>query len=145
MNRPQPVPIRRTWLVIFGALSASILVYCLMCFLIEHNNTTRHINPANVAQIRPFFIVFALAALIASVAWLRFRVDGKIGEDGRDLSLSAEQFQTDSIVALALSEACTIFGLTLFFIGIPLHEFAFFALGTLFVNFAFILPRGLMF
>ena len=83
--------------------------------------------------------------LVISVAWLRFRVDGRIGGEGRDLVMSPEQFQTDSIMALALSEACAILGLLLFFLGAPLKELAFFAAGTLLVDFAFILPRGLQF
>jgi len=87
----------------------------------------------------------AVAMLVASVAWLRFRVDGKMGGEGRELMLSPDQFQTDSIVSLALSEACAIYGLLLFFLGAPLREFALFGLGTPMVNFFFILPRGLAF
>ncbi len=142
---PTP-PARRTWLIIFAALSATVFVYGLLAYLIEHNpQSHRTVNPASVATMRPLLILLALGMLGASVAWLRFRVDGKIGEDGRELLLTPGQFQTDSIVSLALSEACTIYGLLLFFLGAPLREYALFGLGTLLVNFAFILPRGLAF
>ncbi|RYX86269.1 hypothetical protein EON83_03330 [bacterium] len=147
MNR-SPAPAqsnRQVWLIIFGALVCSVLIYGLLCFFLEHSKSPRTTNPASLAQLRPFIIGLAVIMLIASVAWLRFKVDGKIGGEGRPVTITPPEFQSDSIVALALSEACAIFGLMLFFLGAPLQEFAFFAAGTLLVDFAFILPRGLQF
>lgn len=134
-----------TWFILFAALTFSVVIYGLLCFIMEQDPKPRTINPATVAQMRPFFIAAAVGVLLVSVAWMRFRVDSKIGGEGRAVMLTPKQFQADSIVALALSEACSVFGLTLFFLGAPLKEFALFALGTLVVNFAFILPRGLQF
>ena len=145
MNTPRPASLRQTWLIIFGALVFSVFVYGLLCYLIEHSPTPRRVNAASLAAMRPILIGLGIAALVVSVGWLRFNIDGKIGDGSRDLALSPGQFQTNSIVALALSEACCIFGLLLFFIGAPIKEFAIFALGTLFIDFAFILPRGLQF
>ena len=143
MNDSQVTPTRQTWLIIFGALAFSVVMYCVLGFITEQH--PRRVNPASVAQMRPFLIGAAVVMLVISVAWIRFRVDGKIGGEGRDLAMSPEQFQTDSLVALALSEACAILGLLLFFLGAPLRELAMFAAGTLLVDFAFILPRGLQF
>ena len=145
MNRPRPAALRQTWLIVFGALVVSVFSYGLLCYLIEHSPNPRQVNAASVATMRPILIGMGIAALVASVGWLRFTIDGKIGDGGRDLALSPGQFQTKSIVALALSEACCIFGLLLFFMGAPMKEFAIFALGTLFIDLAFILPRGLQF
>lgn len=145
MNGSQAPAARQTWLIIFGALVFSILIYGLLCFLIMQSPQPRNTNPASLAQMRPFMIAAAVGALVFSVVWLRVRVDGKIGGEGRPVTLSAGEFQSHSIVALALSEACAIFGLVLFFLGAPITEFAIFAAGTLLVDFAFILPRGLQF
>ncbi len=144
-SQPPPQATPKIWFPIFFGISSSVLIYGLLCYLITHNPTAkRHISP-NLAELRPFFVALALMSLVAALAWLRFRVDGKIGGEGRPVALSPIQFQTDSIVALALSQACSVYGLALFFLGAPISEFAVFAFGTLFVNFAFILPRGIQF
>ncbi len=133
---------KKSWLLVFSILVFSIGFYGFLAGIIERFGT-RAANSDLAA--RPFFVAFAVIALIASLVWLRFRIDGKIGGEGRQKLLSPEQFQTDSIVALALAEACSTFGLALFFMGAPISDFAFFAFGTLFVDFAFILPRGIQF
>lgn len=135
---------RQQWLIIFGALVASVAIYGLMCFFIAQNPKS---HPASLVltQARPVVIGLGIASLLASVLWLRFAVDGKIGGDGRPMTLSASEFQTRSIIALALAEACALFGLLLFFLGAPLADFGLFALGTLLIDFAFVLPRGLAF
>lgn len=111
----------------------------------QNPRTAHRADPATLAQVQPIAIGAAVAMLITSVAWFRFRVDGKIGEEGRAVILSPQQLQSDSIVALALSEACVLLGLILFFMGAPLKELLLCAAGTLIVDFAFILPRGLQF
>lgn len=147
MNSPQhsPAALRQTWFVIFVFLCFSVLPYLLIGYLIEHGATVPRGNPQSLAALTPFIIPAAGLMLVASIAYLRFQVDGKIGGEGRPLTLSPTEFQTLSIIALALSEACSIFGLFLFFIGAPLQQLAYFVLATLFVNFAFVLPRGLRF
>lgn len=145
MNRSDYVALRQTWLTIFGALSFSVLVYLLLAYFIEHSPKSRQVNSQTLATMTPIIAFLGVAMLFAAVAYIRFRVDGKIGEEGRPILLTPEQFQTQSIVAFSLSEACATFGLLLFFLGAPLQQLAYFALGTLFVNFAFILPRGLKF
>ncbi len=143
MSQQTPPTNQKTWFIIFFALVASIGTYGLLCFFVTQN-PTRPISPT-LATMRPFFIALAVAALMAAVAWLRFRVDGQIGGEGRPVTMSPAQFQTGTIIALALSEACAIFGLVLFFLGAPLGEFALFALGSVFVDLAFVLPRGIQF
>lgn len=107
-------------------------------------SSQRQITPS-LPSLRPIFASLGVVALVASVTWLHFSIDGKIGGEGRPASLSPAEFQSHSIVALALAEACSIFGLVLFFLGAPIQEFGYFAAGTLFIDFAFILPRGLQF
>ena len=142
--RNQPRPTRKRWLVTFGFFVLLVGVYGAVCFWVEHS-THRTPDLNNVAQLRPYMVVAGVISLIGAVVWLRFRVDGKIGEDGRELILASPQFLTDSIVAFSLSNYCALLGLALFFMGAPAQEFLFFAVGTLGVDFAFILPRGLQF
>ena len=145
-----PPATKKTWFVIFFALTASVAIYGLMAFMIAQNRSAP--APGNsLATLRPIFYIAAGLALIASVGWMHFRTHGKIGDRGDVISLPgsqvalmpASQFQTETIVALALAEACSIFGLVLFFLGAPLVEFARFAAGTILVDLLYFLPKGI--
>ncbi len=144
MQRNNPPANKRTWLIIFGALVWSVVIYGFLTFLLSQNPVSRP-NPANAAPLRPFVYGAALLALIGAAAYLHFTTYGKIGGEGRAPTLSGEQFQTHSIIALALSEACSIIGLVLFFLGAPMQEFFGFAAATIVLDLVFILPRGLSF
>lgn len=138
---------------IFGALCASILIYGALVYILAQSSASRGV-PVSSQPVNDTlrFILYGAAATMlgASVVFMQISMAGKIG-DSRVLAqlttpvplMEPAQFQTFSIIALALSEACTIIGLLLFFLGGKAEHFAFFAAGTLLVNFLFILPKGL--
>jgi hypothetical protein len=138
---PQPVPTKQSWLIILGALAVSSLLYGLMAYFIENGKTPRTVSPG-LPTMRTVMTLIALAELGASVAWLHFQTLGKMGGQGETL-LSPAQFQTQSIIAMALAESCSVSGLTLFFMGQTLAQFAPFIFGTLAVFLFWILPKGL--
>jgi len=116
-------------------------MYGLLAFFIEHGKAPR-VVASNLPTMRILMTLFAIAELGASVAWLQFATRGKMGDSGGPILTPAE-FQSQSIVAMALAEACSISGLLLFFLGNTLAQFAPFIAGTLLVFFVFILPKGL--
>lgn len=138
---------KRVWLIIFGALVASIFVYGLLCFILTQARTLHPVKSPS-ATISLMFHVVAVVALIAAIGWMHVTTSGKIGGtsvygENQSFLMEPGTFQTNSIVALAIAESCTIFGLTLFFMGATIKDFVPFALGTLLVDLFFILPRGL--
>ena len=139
--KPQPAPLRQTWLIIFGALAFSILIYGLLAFLIENGATPRVVS-AGLPALRILVTALALAALLASIGWLHFATAGKMGDSNAPILTPAE-FQTQSIIAMALTETCTILGLFLFFLGNTLAQFAPYMAASLLVYLGYILPKGL--
>lgn len=131
---------RQGWFIIFGALVASVAVYGLMCFFIAQN-PQNHPKSLVLSQIRPVIAGLGVASLLSSVIWLLLGVGGA----KRAARLTPVQFQTRTLIALALSEVCALLGLLLFFLGASFGEFAQFAFGTWLVDFAFILPCGIAF
>jgi hypothetical protein len=136
---------KQTYFIIFFALVGSVGTYLLLCFLMSQNR--RPLTPA--PAVAGLITVLAIVALIASIAWLQFRTSGRAG-DAPAMStttpsalMSPAEFQTETIIAMALAEACAILGLLLFFMGGPLKGFIPFAAGTLAVDLAYILPRAL--
>ena len=140
-NTATPSPDKKTWLIILGSLAASALIYGLLAHLIQNSPQPRVIS-AQLPQMRVLVTIAAVGALGASMAWLHFTTQGKMGASGAALMRPGE-FQTQSIVAMALAEACSICGLLLFFLGNTLTQFAPYIAGTLLVFFAVILPTGL--
>lgn len=137
---PQATPAtKRTWFIIFGALVFALFIYALLCYLILQTRRLAPYAANTVATMRPILGAVGVAVLIGSVAYLSRSMAGKSG--GSEL-MTPRAFQSASIVSLALAEACAIFGLTLFFMGGTIRDYAMFAAGTLFVDFAFILPKA---
>lgn len=148
----QPSPhagARAVWLIIFGALTISIFTYGALVWMMSNSVTRR----ATSASISPTLITImsalAVVMLVASVVVMSFGTAGKIG-DARVIAPSVPvplmepaRFQTVSIIALALSEACTVIGLLLFFLSRSSEQFVYFAAGSVLVNLLLILPRGL--
>ncbi len=141
---------RQTWLIIFAAIVGSVAMYGLVCFFIAQGRTAHAQSapkpPADV--LRWMFTAMAVVTLLASIGWMYLKTNGKIGDVSTFGAftvqvMSPSEFQTQSIVALALAEACTIYGLALFFMGASIRDFAPFAMGTVLVDLFFILPRGL--
>jgi len=133
--------LRRTWISILVALAFGALMYGLLAFFIEHGKAPRVVS-ASLPTMRIMMTLFAVAELGASVAWLQFATQGKMSDSGGTI-LTPGEFQTQSIIAMALAEACSISGLLLFFMGNTLRQFMPFIAGTLAVFFLFILPKGL--
>jgi len=150
MSEPTAKADKKNWLIIFAALVGSVFIYGLMCFVITQGRVANPQSAPKTPQdtLRWMFSAMAVVALLASLGWMHVKTSGKIG-DGSTYGLakaelmSPGEFQTQSIIALALSEACTIYGLTLFFIGVAIKDFVPFAVGTLLVDLFYILPRGL--
>ena len=132
-------PTKQSWLIILGALAVSVLIYGLLAYLLQNSPQPRAISP-QLPTLRVVVTLAALGALAASMAWLHFTTQGKMGTPNL---MTPGEFQTQSIVAMALAEACSICGLLLFFLGNTLIQFAPYIAGTLLVFGLWILPFGL--
>ena len=136
-----------TWLIIWAAICVSVLIYGLVCFMMLSSPQRQMLRGPQPAFEYTMYAV-AVATLIAASVWA-YRSTAAVSQ--RAMQAAHEktplpnpgEFQTNSIIALTLSEACSIYGLMLFFMGMPISKFAVFAAGTLLVNIAVILPRGL--
>jgi F0F1-type ATP synthase membrane subunit c/vacuolar-type H+-ATPase subunit K len=149
---------RQTYFIIFFALLMSVGIYVLLGFILSQS---RKPLPAPAEPLRLVFHVLAAGALVAAVAWMQFRTGNRV----RDLAevgtfstrtgtirtattpprnvMTPGEFQTETIIALAIAEVCVILGLTYFFMGAPLVAFLPFAAGTLAVDLLGILPKAL--
>ena len=132
---------KQTWLIIFGSLAFSVLIYGLLAFLIQNSQSPRVVSP-NLPTLRIVVTGLALASLLAAMAWLHLATAGKMGDSDAPI-LTPGEFQTQSIIAMALTEACTLMGFLLFFLGNTLQEFAPSIVASLLVYLGYILPKGL--
>ena len=148
-EEPQELPpmSRNASLIVVAAFVFSVVIYIAICFLIETNKS----NAPNFAPLVPsqtsrqVIPVVALFALLASSLWIKFRTAGRSGDKPKVIGIdeplmSREEFQTEWIVALALSELCVVSGLVLFFMGGPARGITPYAAGTAFVDLVVILP-----
>jgi F0F1-type ATP synthase membrane subunit c/vacuolar-type H+-ATPase subunit K len=142
MNQGGAPTNRRTWLIILFAMVMTIPIYGVLCYFMMQGKTWPPKTPPNFATVRLMVSIMAVAELAAAVAFLQLKTWGRLGEERNQL-MSPQEFQTNSIISMALAEACTIMGLFLFFSGNPIENFAYYALGTLAVHIGFILPKGL--
>jgi F0F1-type ATP synthase membrane subunit c/vacuolar-type H+-ATPase subunit K len=142
-----PQATKKIWFAILFALVVAVGVYGLVAFIIAQNRSAP--PPGNnLETLRPILYIAAGVALLSAIGWMHFRTYGKIGDvtalpEPRAPLMSPGQFQTETIIGLALAEACSIFGLVLFFLGVPLVEFARFAAGTILVDVFYFLPKGM--
>lgn len=133
--------VKRSWYIIFFAFVGSIGVYGLLGFLLQQQRSVPASEQA-LGSIRPVMYGLAAICLLASFfwAWAKMRVDlERVGEGS---ILSPSEYQTATILALALAEVCSLLGLTLFFLGASLEEFARFAGANLAVCVFCFLPLG---
>jgi F0F1-type ATP synthase membrane subunit c/vacuolar-type H+-ATPase subunit K len=128
---------KRTWYILFCAFIASIGVYGLLVSMLAAQRASMQPLPAVPAVLRQGIYLLACACLLGAIGWMQRAAPGFTRTP-----LSPAQFTSMTIVALAMSEACAIFGLLLFMLGGPPAEFARFAIATVLVNLLFILPRG---
>ena len=150
MNPASATPDKKTWLIIFAALVGAVFMYGLICFFITQSRIAnpQSAPPPPQAAFRTALAFVAVLTLLGSVGWMYAKTNGKIGDSSTYGATKAElmtpaDFQTQSIIALAFAEACSIYGLTLFFVGATLRDFVPFAVGTVLVDLFYILPRGL--
>ncbi|HZO88191.1 MAG TPA: hypothetical protein VFB38_07600 [Chthonomonadaceae bacterium] len=137
---------KRVWLILVFAFIASIGIYgALVCLLQQQRPAPP--SPAVLSTLRPVLYLLAIACLLASVGWMhgntRNLPGGAFSPAAPPPLPAPERFQTITVIALALAEACAIMGLVLFFLGASAVEFARFALGTVIVDALSILPRGI--
>jgi F0F1-type ATP synthase membrane subunit c/vacuolar-type H+-ATPase subunit K len=147
-SAPQQGSAKMTWIIILFALVMAVLSYGVLCFFMSQNRTSPTGN--SLATMRPLMYALAVVSLVASIGWLQWKTSGRIGEmpgvvgsSYAAVLMEPNEFQTQSIVALALAESCSVYGLVLFFLGAPITEFGVFAAGSLLVILLYILPRGL--
>jgi hypothetical protein len=142
MNEPSRPPASGlvNWLVLFGAMASSVLVYGAVAFLFgppgEPPETTR--------PLRMALWGIALVALFAAqrvIAPFRKAIAGDPQASPHD----ARVFFGRSVGALALAEAAAILGLVLVFVGGSRSDFLLLGMLALLVDFAIILPAGLAF
>ncbi len=145
---PQQGSPKMTWVIIVFAMAMSVLIYGLLCFFLMQSRTPP--SGRSLATMRPIVSAMAVLSLVAAIGWLQWKTSGRIGDTPAVLGdrssaalMEPGEFQTQSIIALALAEACSIYGLLLFFLGAPITEYAVFAAGSLLVILLYILPRGL--
>jgi F0F1-type ATP synthase membrane subunit c/vacuolar-type H+-ATPase subunit K len=144
---PQQGSAKMTWTIIVLAFAFSVVMYGLIGFFMVQGRTP---NARALAMIRPLTYGLAVFQLLAAVGWLHLKTNGRIGDAPNVVGSSSTttliepgDFQTQTIVALAMAELCSVWGLVLFFLGAPITEFAVFAAGSLLVILLYILPRGL--
>ena len=138
MSEPPRPPTLVSWLVLFGGMASSVLVYGAVVILFgrpgEPPETTRPLRMAlwGVALVS----LFAAQRLIAP---FRKAFAGAPGAAAPD----AKAFFGRSVSALALAEAAAIIGLVLAFVGGSRSDFLLLGMLALLVDFAIILPAGL--
>lgn len=147
MNTNSRPATRTTWFVLFAAMTWSVLVYGLLVYLLGQSRNRPPLAGTTHSVMRPVLYLLAGVNLLLAVVLPGFIVKKNTQTDssapiGSEPVPEPSVFQTASIVSLALSESCAIFGLLLYFMGEPAREFWSFAVLTLLFNVIYILPRG---
>lgn len=132
-----------TWFIVFFGYVISIGAYGLLCFMIQRSKSTPP-SGLSLTTLRPILYVAAGGCLLASIVWMHLKSQGKAKLVGEPRTLpSPQEFQTATVTALSIADACAILGLMLFLMGAPIAEFAWFAIATVVVMLVFILPKGI--
>lgn len=146
---PAPTGQERTvWFILFGALSASILMYGVVAAVLTSGAERPAPAPTVHELLRPLFYGISLVLLGLATVLPRLLAGGA-GSASRNDPIqrsprpTSRAFLTGSIVALALSEAAAVLGLVLCLLGEPITEFVLFAAAALGFNLLYVLPQGL--
>ncbi len=126
MNQPNNVNTEamfRTWLTIWGAILMSCVMFALMAWFI--GQPTQLIGGDNFMLIFPMLLIIALGTLAASFLLKSKQLAQAIAEQNPKI------LQGSYIVAWALCEAATLFGLLGIFVTKAAAFFALIALGAL--------------
>jgi hypothetical protein len=128
---------RLSWLVLFGAMASSVLVYGAVAFVFGRPGEP----PEATRPLRMALWGVALAALLVAQ---RLIVPFRKADAGDPAAPpDAKAFFGRSVAALALAEAAAIVGLVLVFVGGSRSDFLLLGTLALLVDFAIILPAGL--
>jgi F0F1-type ATP synthase membrane subunit c/vacuolar-type H+-ATPase subunit K len=139
----QVAPQKSTWFILWVAFVGMVFSYGLIGFFIG--------KPTRAGANDVFQLVLgalSVLQLIAAVIWMQVktRVPSTqlfVGSASKEPVQEPMEFQTNSIIAMALAEACSLYGLMLLIMGAPITTYALFAAGALIVSVGFILPRGI--
>jgi len=137
---------KTAWIALFGAMSATVLIYGAIAFTLgppgEPPETARPVRMAlwGVALV----LLFAAQRIVAP---FRKEAAGPLAAPrlSEPSGVDPMAFGRRSVLALALTEAASIVGLVLVFVGGGRSDFLLLGALTLLVNFAIILPAGLAF
>jgi len=152
---------KTAWIALFGAMSATVLIYGAIAFTLgppgEPPETARPVRMAlwGVALVLLFAaqrIVAPFRKEAAGTAASGTAASGRAAAGPLAAPRLPEPSGVDpmafgrrSVLALALTEAASIVGLVLVFVGGGRSDFLLLGALTLLVNFAIILPAGLAF
>lgn len=124
-------PAKSVRIILLAAFMFSNVMYGMLVLILPRQEAALG---AEANSLRLIFYAAAGAVLLASLYWTVAKLPA---------SPNAQIFLTNMIVATAFAEACSICGLTLFFIAHKPAEFWPFAIAALLVQGLFILPRAL--
>lgn len=122
MARPQID--KRAYFIVQYALTVSNGIYLLLGYLMAQSPSRAAMPmPKTVTQL--MLEVVAAVCLFASMAYMQFRTGGKSGDvpaigGSQPPLMEPKEFQSETVVGMALAEACSVLGLLLFFMGMPL-------------------------
>ena len=122
-----PAARARTILIIWFGLVAATLVYVLLAYLLDQQQSTarsRILPPAVVGYSAP--IALATGALFLMIVWAAGSALGPpatLGSPDGDGTARWVKIQVATIITAALAEAVALIGLVLFFLGLPFERF----------------------
>jgi hypothetical protein len=123
---------KRDLYILFVAFVASECVFRLLVFIVSFKGQQVPPPPETLAAVRPICCALSALGLLAAVTWT-LRVAKP--------SPNWPRFYTNVVFSLAFSEACTVFGMVLFFLGAHHGEFNRFAIASVAVDMIVILPQ----
>lgn len=145
MEQRRPADLRRTWFVIWFAMTATPVIYFVVALLVAGS-----VHPeTDLASLRYVLSVIALVALAAGVVILVRAPRARAGAPPLVAAFGAEDLASPSafvavtIVGCALVEACAILGFVLVFLGAPATNFVPFGLAAIGAMLGVALPTGL--
>ncbi len=142
MNDAPPAS-RRTCMVLFGAFLVSLAVFGVLAYLLGALPHGSPMRPQEVTGLRPILYGVGAACLLAAATFIRARTAGLDGAGAAGVRLCApEKLQANFLAAMALSEACALFGVLLALVARSgLQDYLPFAVVAALVDVAVILPR----
>ncbi len=138
----KPLPNRLTWLTIVFAFIGSLVMYGMLAYTLDSSGA-RAVTEG-LETIRLPISLLAIFVLLASIVWaqLRLTVHAMSPSSATDL-LPPQKYIANTLISLALAEACAIVGLLMFFLGASYGEFLVFVVPSAVVMAVVILPKGI--